>query len=428
MKRHRWRSLALVAVVAMVGAACGGDDGGGDGGGGGALSGTTITFSISLADTERAAVQEVLGMFQDQTGAKVNLTAITAQDMPQKLQVEVDSGNHTVHLIAQDNLALATLVDQDLVEDLSDVQLPAGLNEATIPQTFDGKQYFLPGRVNVRVSYANNARFEEANASPPTTADEFVSVAEALKSAAGVPKVTLSLASEPDTGPLGVTISEWIVSYGGDPLILNDEGSVAAFTTLQQLWQDDLVAKESLQAKYDTEIDYLQGETAWFATNWPFTSANLAEQGLLEEFTVYEGWSGPARSAHVIGGDVLGIPKGVAGKEKEAALELANFLMSKEVQEIFVEQNAWPPIRSDALGVVPEEQQSTFDAVQKALEDGWFRPNVVYWSDVEAAMNEAIQRIMIQGEDVQTVLDELHDQIATAAEDKGAEYPPTESG
>jgi trehalose transport system substrate-binding protein len=339
----------------------------------------------------------------------------------------VNSGNHTVHLFAQDNLALATLVEENLVEDLSDVQLPDGLIEAVLPQQFDGKQYFLPNRVNVRVSYANNARFQEAAVQPPTTVDQFVSVAQALKEAAGgQPKVTLSLASEPDTGPLGVTISEWIVSHGGDPAILNDEGSVEAFTVLQQLWQDDLVAQESLQAKFDTEIDYLQGETAWFATNWPFTSANLAEQGLLQEFTVYEGWAGPARAAHVIGGDVLGIPRGVSGKEKEAALELAQFLMSKEVQEIFVEGNAWPPIRADALGVVTEEQKTTYDAVQAALEDGFFRPNVVYWSDIEAAMNEAIQRIMIQGEDVQTVLDELNQQIASAAEDKGAEYPPSE--
>jgi trehalose transport system substrate-binding protein len=426
MRRARWRWLALVSVVAVVGAACGGGDGGGGGGGDGPLAGTTITFSMSLADTEKPAVQEALDMFQEQTGARVNLTAITAQDLPQKLTVEVNSGNHTVHLFAQDNLALATLVEEDLVEDLSDVQLPDGLIQAVLPQQFDGKQFFLPNRVNVRVSYANNARFQEAGVEPPTTVDELVSVAEALKEAAGGPKMTLSLASEPDTGPLGVTISEWIVSHGGDPAILNDEGSVEAFTVLQQLWQDELLAQESLQAKFDTEIDYLQGETAWYATNWPFTSADLAAQGLLQEFTVYEGWAGPARAAHVIGGDVLGIPRGVSGKEKEAALELAQFLMSKEVQEIFVEGNAWPPIRADALGVVTEEQKTTYDAVQAALEDGFFRPNVVYWSDIEAAMNEAIQRIMIQGQDVQTVLDELNQQIADAAEAKGAEYPPSE--
>jgi hypothetical protein len=107
----------------------------------------------------------------------------------------------------------------------------------------------------------------------------------------------------------------WIGMAVG-PLILNDDGSVQAFTTLQQLWQDDLLAPESLQSKYDTDVDYLSGETAWMAQNWPFTSATFADQGILGEFTVYAGWAGPVQPAHVIGGEVLGIPKGVSPGER----------------------------------------------------------------------------------------------------------------
>ena len=424
---HPW--LALVAVLAVVGTACGGGGAGGGGGGGGGggtrFAGVTLTFSTALAQAETAAVKEVLGMFADQTGAKVNITTVTAQDLPSKLKVEVGAGKPSIQLFGQDNLALAVLVEDGLVEDLSAVAIPDGVQPALIPDKFDGKAYFLPYRPNVRITYANNSRFQEAGVTPPRTTAEFITVAQKLKATAGgQPKVTLSLASQPDTGPLGVTISEWIVSYGGDPLILNDEGSVAAFTDLQKLWQQDLLAKESLQAKYDTEIDNLQGEVAWLATNWPFTSGELADQGLLEEFTVYEGYGGPVRPAHVVGGEVLGIPKGVSGKQKEAAVALAEFLMSKEAQEILVAKNAWPSVRNDALAQVPEEQKTTFDAIQKALENGYYRPNVVYWSDVEAAMNDAIQRIMVKGEAVQATLDELHDQIAQAAQDKGAEYPP----
>ncbi|MFN2589430.1 MAG: ABC transporter substrate-binding protein [Actinomycetota bacterium] len=428
MRRDGLHRLALVAVVALVGASCGGGGGGGGGGGagGGEFSGVTITFSTSVAQSEVAGVRQVLDMFQDETGAKVNLTQVTAQDLPQKLKVDVGAGKPTIHLFGQDNLALAVLVEDGLVEDLSDVQIPDGVTPALTPQKFDGKQYFLPFKPDVRVAYANNTRFQEANVQPPRTVEEYISVAEKLKATAGQPKVTLSLASQPDTGPLGVTISEWIVSYGGDPLILNDQGSVAAFTTLQQLWQDELVAKESLQAKYDTEVDNLTGETAWYAQNWPFTSAELSDQGLLTEFTVYEGWAGPARAAHVIGGQVLGVPKGVTGQQKDAAVALAEFIMSKEAQEVLVVENAWASVRADALGKVPEEQKTTYDAIQAALSDGWYRPNVVYWSDVEAAMNAAIQRIMIKGEPVQATLDELHGEIESAAQTKGAEYPPSE--
>src|SRR5687768_9731859 len=109
--RYRFKAaFALVACLALVAAACGGDEGGGGGGGGGGATGNfqgvTITLSAALAESEVAAVQEVLNSFQEQTGATVKLTSVTAQDLPSKLQVEVSSGSHTIHLFAQDNLAL----------------------------------------------------------------------------------------------------------------------------------------------------------------------------------------------------------------------------------------------------------------------------------------------------------------------------------
>src|SRR5207244_6342232 len=139
---------------------------------------------------------------------------------------------------------------------------------------------------------------------------------------------------------------------GGNPVLLNDSGSVQAFTFLQQLWKEGVFARESLQARFDTEVNYLRGETSWLATNWPFTTGELAKTGILDKFNVYEGWKGPVRAAHVVGGDVLGIPKGVTGKQKEAPIELAKFLMSKEVQTILVAKNSCPSVRGDALAQV----------------------------------------------------------------------------
>ena len=121
---------------------------------------------------------------------------------------------------------------------------------------------------------------------------------------------------------------------------------------------------------------------------------------------------------------MLGIPKGVSGQEREAAVALAQYLMSQEAQEVLVARNAWPSVRDDALGQVPEEQQETFDAIQGALQNGWYRPNVAYWADVDEAINAAIQRIMVNGEDVQSTLDELHGDIEQAAQAAGEEYPP----
>jgi trehalose transport system substrate-binding protein len=418
MRRHS-RIFSGLLGLALVATACGG---GPEPIEQGELSGTTITFNISLAEEEQATIEELLQTFQQQTGARVNLSAVTSADLPQKLQVDGD--NPTIHLFAQDNLNLRILVDEGRVQDLGDFEIPSEVVPELIPEEIDGTQYFLPFRPNVRVAYVNTERFSAADASPPTTVEEFQATAEQLKSAAdGEPKVTLSL--EPTSGAAAVTISEWIVSFGGDPLVLNDEGSVAAFEFLQGMWQDELLARESLQAKFDTEVDYLRGETAWLAQNWPFTSGTFSTEGILEVFDVYEGWSGPEREAHVVGGDVLGIPVGVEGDQKTAALALAEFLMSKEAQETLAARNAWPSIRNDSYAQVPEDLQETFDAIQAALEGGWYRPAVPYWADVDEAINAAIQQVMIDGKDAQQTLDGLHDQIASAAEDSGAEYPPS---
>lgn len=421
MRKRLMVVAALMSAVALLASGCGTEDTGAPADG--RLSGVSIVFNVSLAEEERATIQDLIEDFQRETGASIELSSVATADLPEKLRVEVEAGRPTIHLFAVDNLGLRVLVDEDLVEDLSEVEIPDGVIEAMIPDRFDDRQLFLPFRPNVRVAYANIERFESVGADLPTTVEELRSVAEAFRAEAGSGKVTLSLA---EGDPAAVTLSEWIVMFGGDPLLLNDEGSVAAFEFIQSMWQDDLLARESLLGKFDTEVDHLQGEIAWLAQNWPFTTGALAETGILDRFRVYKGWTGPERGAHVVGGDVLGIPRGVDGRQREAALELAQFLMSREAQARLAAENAWPSIREDAYTEVPEEQQETFDAIQAALEDGWYRPNVVYWPDVTEAMNEALRRIVQGGEDAQAVLDEVHEKVATAAERKGAEYPPTD--
>ena len=421
MRRRHWL-VAVAAVLMLLATACGGTPETPGGAEEGDLQGVEITFNVSLAEEEQAGVQDVLDQFTQQTGAQVKLSSVTADQMPQKLQVEVDSGENTIHLISQDNYILEPLVADELVQDVGDVEIPGEVSEALIPAQFDGTTYFLPFRPNVRVAYVNNQRFQAAGMEgPPATVDEWRSMAEAFAQEAGEPKVTVSFAEGSSTG---VVASEWILSFGGDPVILNDEGSVEAFEFLQDAWNDGLIAQQSLQAQFDTEVDYLRGETAWYAQNWPFTSGIFQQEGLLELFDVHQGWAGPAGEFHVVGGDVLAIPTGVEGKEREAAVALAEFLMTQEAQSTLAAENAWPSIRSDAAQEVPQELQETFDAVQAALENGWYRPSLPYWPDVETALNEAVRRILQEGEDVQTVLDELHGDIEEAAQKTGADYPP----
>jgi trehalose transport system substrate-binding protein len=404
--------IIVAGLVAMLASACGSPD---------PAERAGLTFSASLAEDEKPALREVLDRFRSETGVAVTLVAVTATDLPEKLKVEVGAGRLTIDLFAQDNLALRPLVDGKLVQALDDVAVPDALLPGMAPARFDGTRYFLPFRPNVLVTYVNRARLREAGVALPRTTAELQAVAEAFKRRRGAPKVTLALA---DGAPTAITVAELVLAFGGDPLMLNDAGSVAAFEFLAGLWRNGLLARESLVAKYDTQVDHLVGETAWLAQNWPFTSGVLAHQGLLDRFEVYEGWRGPARAAHVVGGDVLGIPRGIVGRRREHAVRLATFLMSREAQERLVAGNAWPAIRADAYGQAPAAQRETFEAVRRALADGWHRPAVPYWPDVSDAMNEAVRRILQGGEPVRPVLDRLHGAVAEAARRKGIPYPP----
>lgn len=432
MRRCALRLVVAVALLAVAGCGQPRATFGGD------TTNTVITFSIRVSEEERPAIRELVRRFQARSETNVNLELLTrfrsqpesrvdlvteldAADLTSRLRADAAAGKPTIHLFAQDNLALKALVDDHLVDDLSSVPIPDAVVDSMVPPAFGGRQLFLPFRPNVRVAYADRILLGQLGAAPPATADELMSLARRLKEASGRPAVTLSLA---EGDPTAVTVSEWILSYGGDPLVLNDAGSLQAFTALQQLWRDGLLARESFFAKYDTEVDNLATGRALLAQNWSFTSAVLAQEQQLQRFSVHQGWRGPARSAHVIGGDVLGIPTGVTGKQRDVALALAQFLMSKEAQEVLVHRNAWPSIRADAYGTVPDAQRQTFTAIQAALEDGWFRPVVSYWPEVTAAMNEAVDRILLRHEPAGPVLDELHAAVASAARQAGAQYPP----
>lgn len=425
--------LALTAALAT--GACG--PGVQSSSGGTPVGGTTITFSIFVSEEEKPAIQELLNRFEDTTKTDANLPALarfrnqpeTRVELVTSLDAEALVGQLTqqppggpeVHLFAQDNLALKPLVDANLVDDLSEVEIPEAVLPAMVPPEFARLRLFLPFRPNVRLTYLHKGTAQEAAVRPPATVEELLDAAAKLQAATGRPAVTLSLA---EGDPAAVTVSEWIVSHGGDPLVLNDAGSVAAFEVLQRMWKNGLLARESLFGRFDTEVEHLSSGTAALAQNWSFTSAVLATEDRLDEFHVYAGWRGPRRAAHVIGGDVLGIPRGVSGRQRAAAVALAQFLMSQEAQEVLVQQNAWPSIRSDAYDGVPPAQRDTFAAIDEALESGWFRPSVSYWDDVTHQMNEAVNRILVRQQPVQAVLDDLHAEIAKAAKRTGDPYPP----
>lgn len=141
-----------------------------------------------------------------------------------------------------------------LVEDLSEYaelipeEAMGSLAEAGV---FDGKTYFMPYRPNAEINYYNTDMFEKYGLTPPTTWDELYETAKTLKEQEGIGRLCLKLKLDGDA----IELAEFIRSAGGDPLVLNDEGSVEAFTFLQKLWPE--LSEDTLTASFSSTNTYL---------------------------------------------------------------------------------------------------------------------------------------------------------------------------
>jgi trehalose transport system substrate-binding protein len=365
-----------------------------------------LTFVTRLAEAELAVVRdEVIPIWEERTGNTVNIAEIPPEDVPTTLQAQQAAGRVEIDVIAQDNVALAPLVSLDLVEDLTPYQgdLPSEIyGYLTDQMTFDGKLLFVPYRGNVQIAYYNTTVMDDLGLDPPTTIEEYQDVCQALYDEYGTGKCIFKGGGD-QALPLPTLLWEWIVSNGGDPMVLNDEGSIETFQLFQEMWSAGLLNQAATRdAKWDTSNEYLARGEAHIMQNWPFGYSVLPTDYGFTDFAVYGGWL----SAHVMGGEVLGIPKGT--ENLEVALDFIAFMTSQEAQEVFVSELSWPAVRDDALGLVAEDQQPLWDAIQAAARDGVLRPNVPYLTtDVFPLITEAWDRTVYNGEDVETVLNDV---------------------
>jgi trehalose transport system substrate-binding protein len=312
-----------------------------------------------------------------------------------------------VDLITQDVLQLAPLVNAGVMEDLSAYR--EAIPTTAMPHlgevgTFDGATYFMPYRPNVQIAYYHEEKFKAYELHPPQTWRELLAVARRFYEAEGVGRVLVQGTLSPNTT---TQVIESIWAAGGDPLVLNDQGSVQAWTFLQQL--APYLSPETRRADWNTANAFLATESVYLARNWPFGIHLLVQEAGKTQIKAYHGWRGPVREAHVLGGEVIGIPKGA--HQRELALEFMQYLMSKPVQEALVSSLGWPSFRSDAYGNIQAWQAPYFAAVQEALTLAHPRPQLSHWGRFDRALTGAFREIVYEGQPVQATLDRYHSEL-----------------
>ena len=428
MKNKLWLLIALLAVVALIIAACGGtgsastasdedsstaEDAAPEEPVAEEAQDKEITFITQVSEEEEAAIEALAAQFAEATGIQVNVQFMAAADMLALLQSQVEAGNVQVDVAALPNDAVEPFIRTKVIqpvtdlEDTMDDEIFDGLIEGG---RVDGELWFVPYRTNVQLTYYRTDIFEELGLTPPTTWDEWRAACEAFLEHDGEPRCLFKAAFDPNAVNPTQTW-EWIVSAGGDPLVLNDPGTIATYEFLQGLQQDGLLHPDSSIAKWDTSNETFARGDAYLMQNWPFGINVIRDLGL-ERFAVYNGAAGPEREAHVVGGEVLALVTDTPNRDE--GWQFIQFMQSQEAQTVLAVQNNWPNVRGDTLAEIPPARLEEFEAISTALEAGFLRPNISYIGDVYNTMIEAYDRIVNNGEDAQTVLDELQEKIEAA--------------
>lgn len=406
--------VTLAAVAAMVVstvAGCSGKSNKGEEGKGGSAKATTINFAIPLAEEEWQVFREdVIKPFEEETGIKVNGIQMENKDMEEKLEALKQAGKHEIDVFAPSTVYLPGIIDKDLSEDLTaEVTIPDAIpNNLYEEFQFDGKTNFVPLRPNVQTNYFNEEKFQEYGLEVPTNWDELLNVAKVLKEKEGVGRVAIQANSG---SALTITALEFIRSAGGDPLVLNDEGSVEAFTFLQELWP--YLSPESKRADFNAVNELLSTDSVYYASNWPFCANVVVKDGGKDQVKTHVGFAGPKGISKVTTTTVVGVVKGT--EHKEESIKFVEYLMSDKVQNTLFTKLGWAPARTDAYGEIAEWQKPYIADVQEALQFAESRPIVPYWSEVDKAINDAFKEIVIDGnKDVQGTLDRYHENIEAA--------------
>jgi trehalose transport system substrate-binding protein len=373
--------------------------------------GRELTVMMGLAEVEwRLMRARVFPPFEHEHRVRIRGVQAEAPDAAKKLVAMHRAQRMEVDLITQDVLQLASLVNAGVMEDL--LPYREAIPTTALPHlvdvgTFNSTLYFMPYRPNVQIAYYHADKFRAYELSPPQTWDELLTVAQRFHAAEGVGRVLLQGTLTPNTT---TQVIEFIWAAGGDPLVLNDQGSVQALTFLHQL--APYLAPETRRADWNTTNAFLATESVYLARNWPFGIHLLVQEAGKTQIKVYHGWRGPVREAHVLGGEVIGIPRGAS--QRELALEFMRYLMSKPVQEMLVSSLGWPSFRSDAYGGGQAWQAPYFAAIQEALTQAQPRPQVDYWAQLDRAVTGAFREIVYEGQPVQDTLDRYHRELQQA--------------
>jgi len=360
----------------------------------------TITYFDDLAPSEAQVFQNViLPQFEKEyPNIHVNYVDEDASDIVKNVEELVMSGNVGPVIIGEDNLVIGELLYGGYLMNLTPYQNQLLQNVTLISSMntlvqYEQKVYhgiyFIPLRANIPLVWYNATLFQQLGLNPPQNWTELIQVAKIIYDKTGVQPVMFQGGGSDSTY---TELYQWMVQAGGNPFLFNDSGDVLAFEYLYNL--SAYFNPEYIHGYWGSYQGLANGQYYILDYQWPYIYSVLASEGVnMSRIGVYPGPAGPANNAHLVGGDVLAIPKGATNIE--ALITFAKFLLSPEVQREFIINLAWPAVNQLAYNNLPSNISVVYKAEEEALQNVFFRAPVPWITVWGQYADQAFQQIIV---------------------------------
>jgi trehalose/maltose transport system substrate-binding protein len=321
-------------------------------------------LSIVSGDTGNglAFLRSQLDKFEADTGHTVTVVPMPSSTTDQfgQYRLWLAAGNTDIDVYQTDVIWAPQLADQFL--DLTEAA--AGVVGEHFPsiiesQTVDGKLVALPAFTDAPALYYRKDLLEKYGKTPPTTWAELEATAKEImdaERAAGNPEMWGFVFQGNAYEGLTCDALEWVMSNGGGQIVeadgtisINNPQAAAAIDRAAG-WIGTISPEGNLAYMEEESRGVWQLGNAVFHRNWPYAYSlgNGADSPIAGKFDVVplpKGDGEGARSAATLGGWNVAVSKYTP--DPEAAIELALFLSSAEVQkERAINQSNLPTIEA----------------------------------------------------------------------------------
>ena len=347
----------------------------------------TIQFYESLAPSEASFfTNTIIPQFeQANPSIKVSLVNLpSAGDVATDVEALVSGGSTGTALVGIDNLVVGELIAGNDLSNLTSALSafePSGFISSAqkmvaYEQSVYGATYFIPFRSNVPLTFYNKTALSSAGiTSPPATTAQLLADAQTLKAAGYTGPIMFQGHGGASTP---TELYQWMVQFGGNPFLLNDSGDVQTFQYLYNL--SSYFNANYIHGYWGSYVGLARGSYQILDYQWPYVYGLLTNSTLgmtSQTLGVYAGPAGPVNSNHLLGGDVLVVPKGATNMQ--AIETFAKFLLGAQAQTETLTKLSWVAVNSAAYTNLPANFSAVGTALQSAISSGVFLRNPVPW-------------------------------------------------